>query len=184
MRVKSLSYKSPSSRYMHINIDLHRIYHIDLKNLSHSLRILHSSLQNIAHSSQPSHPVWSLQPPPTHGCLSWRCTSMARGGRRLDSLGAGCPAKPYNTNMACWRHRVHFSFFHITFASKPTSSPSTFLNHRWAMLLLLAPLLDLWSTRERTNAATSWPIMVERSSMSSHGMSALRSSMKTTRIPA
>ena len=27
---------------------MHRIYHIDLKNLSHSLRILHSSLQNIA----------------------------------------------------------------------------------------------------------------------------------------
>ena len=42
-RMKSLSYKSPSSRYIHINIDLHRIYHIDLKNLSHSLWILHSS---------------------------------------------------------------------------------------------------------------------------------------------
>jgi hypothetical protein len=27
------------------------------------------------------------------------------------------------------------------------------------MLALLAPLLDLWSTRERTNAATSWLAM-------------------------
>ena len=36
---------------------------------------------------------------------------------------------------------------------------------------LSASLLDLWSIRERTNAATSWPTVAERSSMSSRGMS-------------
>jgi hypothetical protein len=45
-------------------------------------------------------------------------------------------------------------------------------------------LLDLWSTRERTNAAKSWPTMAERSSMLSHDMSMVRSSMKTECIPA
>ena len=158
--MKSLSYKSPSSRYIHINIDLPRTYHILVKNLSHSLRILHSSLQNISHSSQPSHPVLSPQPPPLHCCPSWRHTSMVRGGRGLDSPGAARPAKSCNMNLAYWRRHVHFSVFHITFASRPASSPSTFVNNRRAMLSLRAPLLDLWSTRERTNAATSWPATV------------------------
>ena len=64
--MKSLSYKSPSSRYIHINIDLHRIYHIDLKNLSHSLWILHSLLQNIAQSSFPSYVVALMSVLATH----------------------------------------------------------------------------------------------------------------------